>query len=81
MPDLPPITDEQDQAIRSAIAAYAGHAIVTRYVIVAEAVQSDGEPSLAQFESPSLSAWDSIGMLRSATAAAEYAFAEVWNHE
>lgn len=81
MADLPAVTPEQDQALRTAIGDRAGAAIITRYVIIAEGIQDDGEPSLIEFESPDLSPWDAIGMLRSLTAAAEYSFVRKWEED
>lgn len=81
MADLPAATPEQDQALRAAIGDRAGAAIITRYVIIAEGIQDDGGPSLIKFESPDLSAWDAIGMLRSLTAAVEYSFARTWDED
>ena len=40
--------------------------LVTRYVIVAECIASDGSPYLAELKSPGLSYWDVIGMCTAA---------------
>lgn len=80
MADLPPLTPEQDTAIRDAIAQYAALPLITRYVIVAEGVDpNDGEPGMLTIESPDLTAWDAIGMLRSNLAAREHHIAQRWN--
>ena len=81
MAELPEATAEQDQALRAAIGDRAGAAIITRYVIIAEGISADGEPGLIQFDSPDLTAWDAIGMLRSMTAASEHAFARTWDED
>lgn len=80
MTDLPPITPEQDTAIRDAIAQYAALPLITRYAIVAEGIDAaDGEPGLLTIESPDLPAWDAIGMLRSDLTAREHDFAQRWD--
>lgn len=77
---LPPLTPEQDAAVRDAIADYAGAALVMRYVVVAECLPADGdETGLASFESPDLAVWDAIGMLRATATARESDFARGWN--
>lgn len=82
MPGLPAMTNEQDRAVRDAIADYAGSPIVTRYVVIAETVDPDsGEPQLGSFGSPDLSPWDAIGMVRCMAAAGEAQFAGTWNSE
>ena len=52
--------------LQGAIAAAIDVPMVTRYVVVAEAITSDGEQQLADLTSPGLPFWDFIGMLTSA---------------
>lgn len=75
MTDLPDMTEAQDRAIRDAIADYAGVAMVTDYVIVAQGVNADGEPGIADIIPTASTLWSAIGMLRTIAAKYEHDFA------
>lgn len=52
--------------LQQAIAAAIDVPMVTRYVVVAEIITSDGEQCLADLTSPGLPYWDFTGMLTAA---------------
>lgn len=78
MSELPDVTPEQDAAIRDAITARTGLPMITRYTVLAEGVQADGEPRLTHFHDDALPVWDEIGMHRSILTALEHQFAINW---
>lgn len=62
----PNLDAKHSEAVATAIANLCGAAMVTRWVVVAEVVGSDGSLGLADVTSPGLAYWDFGGMLTAA---------------
>lgn len=59
-----PLTEAEDTSLRDAIARVAHGSIVTRYVIVAETIDTDsGEPMVEDIGPDAQSIWDSAALL------------------
>ena len=61
MPQRPPLTNDEDSAIRAASSAAAAGTMPGRFVVIAETIDpDDGQPMIEDFEPTGQAIWDTL---------------------
>ena len=81
MPQRPPITNDEESAIRAAISAAAAGTLPGRFVVIAETIDEDGQPMIEDFQPDEQTIWDTLMLVEFHRAALQGHIARMYCEE